>query len=45
MTYTEDATHLARAVATLTAHPGHPQRWPALSESERPAALPARDGP
>ena len=43
MTYTEDATRLARAVAALTAHPGHPQRWPALSESERPAALAARD--
>ncbi len=40
MTYTQDATRLARAVAALTAQP---ERWPALSESERPAALAARD--
>jgi len=43
MTYTEDATRLARAVAALTAHHRHPERCPALSESERPAALAARD--
>ena len=43
MTYTQDATRLARADAALTAHPGQPQQWPALSESERPAALTARD--
>ncbi len=40
MTYTEDATRLARAVAALTAHP---ERWRVLSEPERPAALAARD--
>lgn len=43
MTYTADATRLARAMAALTAHPGDGERWPALSESERPAALAARD--
>jgi len=43
MTYTEDMTCLARAVAALTTHPGPPERWPALSELERPAALAARD--